>query len=206
MKRKVRDEFQQYALLTAIVSVAFLLLALVALAAVGPWQYVAGTNCNTSGDNKCISRVGVDEKVYAALYEYDVDSSLLWDGAENSLFDFGDYASPYAMLSPAGLGDWPSLDFQVVGFDTANLCDGLTLQQCLDTEGVRVNVCGVYPGGVYAEFTSITRSCLEGSGSTEPTATTTPSNVDRSLAFGIGILVVVAGYWITKEIYTGTLN
>jgi len=139
------------------------------VAAAGIWSLTTGDNCGTSGEGKCIDTDTTAGTDYVNIYYRDVDGTRFCEKTVSSARDFNPYASPYAMVGDCGLGDWPTVDFQVVINATANACDGLDIEDCMAADGSEVGICASYPGGVYAAFTI--QDCIEGA-STPPTGGT----------------------------------
>jgi len=122
-----------------------------------------GSNCGTSGDDKCVTFDMTGSANVSCWYIYytladgqPVDSCI----PDNYIMDFSPYASPYALNQSHG-GDWAAFNKTFMRAASTNQCNGLTRSECQAASGVECYGFADYPGGVYATFTG-TDACPEG--------------------------------------------
>jgi len=153
-----------------------------------------GTNCNTTGADKCVELLGSDTVTYGSLFDRNSDSFAIgynWNSI-TARFDFLPHSTSLNFFDG---GTWASFDVEFVAFAGTNACSGLTRTQC-EALGTVVG-CVSYPGGVYSTWTLET--CPSSTGPAAPTsyATSTLDGISFSLVYlnalitSLAIVVVV---------------
>jgi len=171
----------------------------------GSWTLVDGSNCGTSGADKCVETSGSG---YVSIFYRETDGAFIGSkGLISGYTDYPPYASPYALLGDLGLGDWPTVDFQAVLHTSDNACDSLDVGACMALSGSSATLCASYPGGVYQAFSS--QTCIAADEATPPvdpasttnaTTTTMVGDIYSLFIFGVvslgfGVWIVVANCW-----------